>query len=192
MEPTRITEVLNYFHQDWEIDWVCKVGKREANRIKKEAMAIGTRVDELIKKNPLSPDEFLGPKKERQEIINCIGAYTKWLDIYKPKEIIPGTRLNATIDDYPVTGEPDLFVDGVLVDIKCSSKISPNYWIQVNMYRYLQNRHTSMYDQVAILRLDKKTGSYEYVVQNFDITLCGVWRGLFKAYLYYRNIENVE
>ena len=45
----RVTEPLNYFIEPWTLDWYCRVGKAKANRTKKSAMKIGTRVDELIK-----------------------------------------------------------------------------------------------------------------------------------------------
>jgi len=179
--PIRVTEVLNYFLEPWVLDWTLKVGKKEANRIKKESMKIGTRVDEIIKKECVEsshiPTQY---KKESQEVQNCLIAYRKWADVYKPKSIIPGTRLNAVVDGVAVTGEPDLFVDDVLVDIKCSSKISPSYWVQVNVYKYLQVKQWSdpsaemVKGKVAILRLDKVTGSFEYVVKDYDPSLVAV------------------
>ena len=187
--PIRVTEVLDYFATPWLVDWKLRVGKREANRISKEAMKIGSRVDEIIKNCPIDP--FFD--KEKIEVTNCIDAYYKWMSVYKPKSITPCTRLYATIDGIEVTGEPDLMVDDVLVDIKCSSKISPNYWVQVNIYSKLMYRD-EVYNvnpfKVAILRLDKKTGSYEYVVKDYDPNLVDVWRGLLKAYCYYKERDD--
>jgi len=177
----RVTEVLSYFKEPWYIDWIHKVGRTEANKIGKAAMAIGTRVDELIKSNASS-----GGAKDKEEVHNCMAAYKKWLDVYKPSSVTPCTRLNAVIEGHEVTGEPDIMVDDVLVDIKCSSKISPSYWLQVNMYRKL---HDSTGD-VAILRLDKVTGSFEYVVQKHDPFLCEVWLGLMRAYVYLKGDGN--
>ena len=192
--PIRVTEVLNYFKEPWYIDWIHRVGRTEANRVSKAAMKIGTRVDEIIKENPLNPDASQH-KKETNEVLVAMGAYQKWLEVYKPKSITPCTRLNATIDGVEVTGEPDLMVDDVLVDIKCSSKISPSYWIQVNMYNLLRERHLpqpywASEHKVGILRLDKVTGSYEYVVKDYDQKLVDVWCGLMRAFVYYKGVGN--
>ena len=184
-EPIRVTEVLNYFKEPWYIDWVHKVGRTEANKIGKAAMKVGSRVDELIKD---SGNGWVAHKtSDSQEVWNCCKAYNKWVEVYKPGIVCPGTRLFATIEGKEVTGEPDIFVDGVLVDIKCSSKISPSYWVQVNMYRRLQGK--SM-DKVAILRLDKVTASYEYVVKDYDPKLVSVWCGIMRAYVYFKGDEN--
>jgi len=194
MEPIRVTQVLDFFKEQWYIDWVHKVGKAQANKIGKAAMKIGSRVDEIIKKECVESSHIQTQyHKEKQEVQNCLIAYRKWADIYKPKSITPCTRLNATIDGLEVTGEPDLIVDDVLVDIKCAGKISPKYWVQVNMYRYLQDPFNSFREprgKVGILRLDKTTGSYEYVVKDFDYSLVVVWLGLAKAMVYFKGDED--
>lgn len=177
----RVTEPLNYFVEPWYIDWVHRVGRTEANKIKKKAMAIGSRVDELIKNPTIYAD-----KKDKPEVLTCMEAYRKWLSLYTPLLVESGVRLFKQIEEVEVTGEPDLFVDGVLVDIKCSSKISPSYWIQVNMYRKL---HGST-GKVAILRLDKETGSFEYVVKDYDESLVTVWLGMYRAMVYLKGEQN--
>lgn len=181
----RVTEPLDFFKMDWYTDWVCRVGKREANRIKKEAMEIGSAVDECIKTGKVKVIP-----KHKVEIENCLKAYRSWKEVYQPKEIVPGVRLFATIDGVDVTGEPDIFVDGVLVDLKCSKKISLNYWIQVNVYRFLHEGigHFGL-GKVGILRLDKITGSYEYVEKDYDPSLVRVWCGLMKAMIYFKGEE---
>lgn len=179
MSVIRVTEALNYFHEPWYIDWVHRVGRTEANRVKKSAMKIGTRVDELIKANG-TPST-----KDKAEVHSCFSAFQKWLSTYSPLVVEPGTRLLKSIEELEVTGEPDLFVDDVLVDIKCSGKISPSYWIQVNMYRKL---HGST-GKVAILRLDKHSGSYEYVVKDHEPFLCDVWLGLARGMVYLKGEE---
>lgn len=186
MGQVRVTEVLNYFKEPWYIDWVCRVGKREANRISKASMKIGTRVDELIKSSS-DPN-----KKDSNEVCMAMTGYLKWKDIYKPKSIIPGTRLNATIEGVEVTGEPDLYVDDVLVDIKCSAKIDPKYWVQVNMYEWLRSITPEINDfgKVAILRLDKTTGSFEYVVKDYDPRLVECWLGMMRMYCYLKENDN--
>ena len=191
----RVTEVLSYFKEPWYIDWVHRVGRTEANKIAKAAMKVGTEVDKIIKDN--SNGAYLPEKHKVKEVENCLDAYKKWFKVYLPKSIIPCTRLFATIEGQEVTGEPDLMVDDVLVDIKCSSKISPSYWVQVNMYKFLSHikDRPSLQDtlardaiypgKVGILRLDKMTSSYEYVVQDYDPDKVSMWCGLMRAYVYF-------
>lgn len=179
-EPIRVTEPLNFFKEQWYIDWIHRVGRTEVNKVGKQAMAIGTRVDELIKTGGVPTT------KDKPEVHTCLSAYAKWLSIYTPLVVTNGNRLFKSIEEVEVTGEPDIYVDDVLVDIKCSSKISPMYWIQVNMYRKLQDST----GKVAILRLDKHTGSFEYVVKEHDPFLCDVWLGLCRAMLYLKGEEH--
>lgn len=189
----RVTEPLNYFKEPWYIDWVHKVGRTEANKKAKASMKIGSRVDEIIKNAPQDTYIFESSDKKShfEEVRNCLNAYYKWREVYKPKSITPCSRLNATIEGVEVTGEPDLMVDDVLVDIKCSARISPSYWVQVCMYNFLKNRDDiSSFQKVAILRLDKVTASYEYVVKDYDTRLVDVWCGLMRAYVYYKGVEN--
>lgn len=184
-EPVRVTQILDYFKEPWYIDWVCRVGKAEANRTGKRAMKVGSRVDELIKMNgkPVA--------KDSDEVKLCYSAFEKWRAIYQPKEVVNGTRMNNVIEGIAVTGEPDIFVDGVLVDIKCAGKISPKYWIQVNVYRELTKLcRKDVPEKVAILRLDKKIGSYEYVVKDHDKSLVDVWVGMARAYMYLKGEED--
>lgn len=181
--PVRVTEVLDYFKEPWYIDWVCRVGKAEAKKTGKMAMAIGSRVDELIKTGAATS------KKDSVEVNTAMQAFDKWKAVYQPKVITNGTRLYANIGGVDVSGEPDIFVDGVLVDIKCATKISLKYWIQVNVYATL-GADITLPTKVAILRLDKKTGGYEYQVGDYDKSLFDVWCGMLRAMLYLKGEED--
>ena len=209
MEAIRITQVLDYFIEPGLVEWKMRVGKKESNLISKRAMAIGTRVDEIIKTGGL----YKWNSKDSKEVENCVVAFCKWKEIYEPKSITPCTRLYATINGVDVTGEPDLMVDDVLVDLKCSSKINLKYWVQVNMYRYLElyapkivtvnssgvlanttvTTNTDYYNsptqKVGILRLDKVTASYEYVVQDYNSKFVDAWIGMMGAYLLFNQEE---
>lgn len=194
-EPIRVTQVLDYFAEPWKLDWYAKNGKAHCNRVSKAAMKIGSRVDEIIK------SANLVLKKEAVEVNFAINAYIKWREIYQPKAVVPCTRLYATIEGVEVTGEPDIMVDDVLVDIKCAAKISPKHWVQVWMYRWLMlltmDKVTPQFpNKVGILRLDKKTGSYEYVVRqcgtggnSWDKNILNVWTGLMLAMVYLNGEE---
>ena len=64
--------------------------------------------------------------------------------------------------------------------------------MQVNVYKYLQVKQWSdpsaemVKAKVGILRLDKTTGSYEYVVRDYEPHLVSVWCGLLKAMVYFK------
>lgn len=185
----RVTEPLNYFSEPWKLDWYAKNGKAYCNRVSKQAMKIGTRVDEIIKEKCSYVPYLSDYKKDTKEVHNCLEAFNKWWRVYNPTSITPCTRLSTTIEGVDVTGEPDIMVDNVLVDIKCSSRIDLKYWIQVNMYRSLKNSAHGLdglvipTQKVGILRLDKQTASYEYVLQDYSPSLCDVWVGLMRAYV---------
>ena len=179
----RVTEVLDYFQAPELVAWKLRVGTKEAGRISREAIKIGTAVDEHIK---VSPNAVIATTSRNLETRNCIAAYHKWLNLYKPESVAVGERFTV-LNEYPceITGEPDLLIDGVLTDIKCSKRISANYWLQVNVYA-----HFLGYKRVAILRLDKESASYEYVVKDYDKSLVNVWLGLLRAYLYYKGVDS--
>lgn len=185
----RVTEPLNYFSEPWKLDWYAKNGKAHCNRVSKQAMKIGSRVDEIIKSCPIHSDTWdkeWFSKKNSNDVHNCMSAFAKWEAVYKPKSISNGARLYGNMFGLEITGEPDLYVDDVLVDIKCSSKISLSYWVQVNMYVMLRG----ITSKVAILCLDKQTASYEYVVKDYDKSLVDVWVGLCRAYVYYKGDDD--
>ena len=184
--PIRVTEVLDFFAPPWLVDWKLRVGKAEANRISKAAMKIGSRVDELIKRSPMTGLVMEKSVADKEEVKNCMVAYKKWLEVYKPKAITPCTRLYATIEGIEVTGEPDLDIDECITDLKCASKISISHKIQDNVYEFIRRQlKLKPYPEVAILRLDKITGSFEYFREPYNQNLVDCWRGLLKAYVYY-------
>lgn len=204
MSAVRVTEALDYFKQPWYVDWVLrtfakqfkkhpdvekaqKFAMRDLRRICDEATDIGSRVDELIKEafSPMSQTATPMPtatKKDSPEVHMAITAFCKWYEVYQPKRITPLTRLSKNFYGLDLTGEPDLDVDGVTVDIKCAKRMSLGYWVQVNVYRFLQGGG----GKVGILRLDKETGSYEYVVKDYDAGLVDVWVGLARAMEYFK------
>lgn len=196
----RITEPLNYFKEPWYIEWVLrefaknfkecadvekaqKFAMRDLKRIMNEATDIGTEVDAIIKANPME----CKATHKRIEVNQCLVAYEKWRKVYEPKSIVPCERFNINVGE-DISGEPDIIVDGVLVDIKCSARISKGYWLQVNAYAHLKEDFKG--NKVGILRLDKETASYEYVVKDYDPNLVAVWMGLMRAYIYFKGEEN--
>lgn len=172
----RITRVLDYFPTPQLVDWKIKVGKREANRVSKVAMNIGTNVDEVIKTGK--------GKLKTAEAKTCYEAFQQWQKDYG----FPTLKEGVTIfnDSLLVAGTPDLLdMDThTLIDIKCSSEIRDSYWLQTEFYA----RCTGS-DYKAILRLDKNLGMYEYKKMPLSDEHWDACVGAIKLYRYYNKSE---
>jgi hypothetical protein len=169
----RVTEVLDYFAEPKLVAWKVKLGLKEANKIGRHAMKVGSRVDELIKAKAL-------PKpKDLDEVKQCIKAWESFCKDYSISSFDIGKRLYWQEED--LIGEPDILIPSMLIDIKCSSAIRDKYWLQVCKYNQIEQRK-----MVAILRLDSSLGYYEFKT-NEDVGLdlaygISVFDGLHHAY----------
>lgn len=202
MRTVRVTEVLDYFKHPWYVKWVMRVGLREANRVSKQALKIGTRIDEVIKSSVSLPLATLS-KKDTPEVFSCLKAYEKWRVTYtvdhEPSAIAPlspiVSKVSYAVNYYGIStckrvekeccgillsGEPDFIALGRLTDLKAAKKVSPSYWLQLAAYAWL----TDWQGEVAILRLDKTTESYEYLTKRL-VDEWDVFRGLLMAYVYF-------
>lgn len=168
------------------VEWKLDKGRKEANRVMREAAKFGTRIDELIKagKAPTS--------KDKAEVHSCYRAFEKWKSVYDPKEIVACTRLVGKINGYEVTGEPDLLVDAVLHDLKGTNAVRKKNWVQLNVYEELRRQNgLPKSDFLRVLRLDRTTEGYEYPdAQPFDERLVRLFGGLCEAYDYYKGDDN--
>jgi len=124
----RVTQILDYFGEPGLVSWKVKVGAKEARRIGTIAKNIGSNVDEAIKADV---DGLKVPRLKTQEAKNCYEAYLSWKKDYSPALIV-GQRIFC--EDSQVCGEPDLFWDDTVIDVKCSSEIRPTYWLQTEWY----------------------------------------------------------
>lgn len=180
MRVIRVTEVLNYFQPPQLVDWKLRVGKKEANRISKAAMKIGSRLDELVKSNTQ-------PKKaDKPEIWTAYNAYFKWMRTYTPIQVIPQKRAEKAIFGVLLSGEPDFIALNVLTDLKCSIRIDLKYWLQLAAYTWL----TDWLGKIAILRCDKLTEAYQYEVRENLARYWEVYKGLLQAYIYFTEEED--
>lgn len=174
----RVTEVLSHFKEQWYIDWIHKIGRTEANKKSKEAMRLGTILDEIVKSGGILP------KKAKPDTVFAHEAFEKWKKIYEPAYIRGCERLYATINGVEVTGEPDIEIPNTTIDIKGAARIGLNYKIQVNVYEHLRRLNgLKPNDNVAILRCDKELGSYEYWMKPFNPKFVDAWCGLLINYM---------
>lgn len=152
----RITQVLSRFEDPSLANWKARVGLKEASRIKKKAMGIGTNVDNAIRAYIDGRKQI---KLKSKEAENCFDAFRHWLADYGYHGLVCGTPL---FDDVlMVAGTPDILRSSEVIDIKCSSVISDNYWLQTEFYGRMKGGEPHNYWK-SILRLDKNLGIYEY------------------------------
>ena len=174
-----VTEVLDAFIPKGLLDWYLRTGKAEAKKISTIAMKIGTRVDELIQDDVLKGSYKLSAK-DPIEVKNCMDAWVKFKSDYSPN--IKAVQIEVKDDIHKLIGHIDLIMDNMVVDIKCASSIKANYWLQVAKYSQM---YGADFKEVAIIRLDKNLGTYEFVKCSRLHRLVEVYDGLLSAYRYY-------
>lgn len=173
----RVTAVLDSWPPPELIDWKIRVGRKKAGLISRAAMRVGTRTDELVKSGK-------PPKRsEAIEVRNCLEAYARWREERTDVNIIAYDRrvYNRRIR---VAGTLDIETEDSILDIKCSGRISPHYWLQVAMYNWLSGLNKP---RLAILRLHKSLGIYEYKTRPYDIRYVRVFLGMLRAYRYFNS-----
>ena len=172
---TRITTPLDYFQAPELVDW--KLDTDNHKEVSKTAKQIGTRVHNLIKMDYEKGKYSLTPN-DSVSIVNCMKAYEEWKKVEQPKiMVMEKTMFN---DELRIAGTMDIQTVGKIVDIKTSTSIKPNYWLQLAMYNYLNN---TLYD-LAILRLDKFSSDYQFITIPYDKRLVNIYLCLLSYYRY--------
>lgn len=180
-----VTEVLGFFIPKALLDWYLKTGKANAKKIGTIAMKIGSRVDDLIQED-ITKGAYKLSKNDGIEVRNCMEAWESFKKDYQPKIVRTQEEVRDNIKK--VIGHIDLATDTAVIDVKCASSIKQNYWLQVSKYLSMYPVRPEFYD-IAILRLDKNLGTYEYKtgrMAGVDYYKClDVFNGLLDAYRYY-------
>ena len=171
----RITRILDYFAPPELVAWKMRVGKREAGRISREAMKIGSNVDECIRS--FVREEKSLPKLKTLEAKNCWEAFNQWRNDYNPGQL--GEMHTVFNEELGVAGTPDLYwpSENCIIDIKCSSAIRLSYWLQTEFYCRCYKLPVK-----AILRLDKNLGIYEFKKMSLSDEHWAATVGLINAY----------
>ena len=184
----RVTRVINYFCPPELVDYRIRVGNRVANAAMKKGGKFGAMIDEAIRKDWQNPTV----EKISSESENAIKAWTTWavehsLDVFQSMISFPETYYS---DALLVAGTPDFIWGKMIVDIKTSNRISPIYFAQLGAYAFLSGLPI---EDLAVLRLDKSTGLYEFVKASemgLSVGDCINW---FNALLItYRNYKQVQ
>jgi len=178
-----VTEVLDAFIPKGLLAWYLKTGAKEAKRLSTIALKIGSRVDELIQDDVLGGGYKLS-QKDSIEVKNCMEAWEAFKRDYQPK--ITATQVEVMSPSEKLIGHIDLILNNMVVDVKCASSIKPNYWIQVAAYEMMLEQDI---DGLAILRLDKNLGTYQFLTHEqakVNWTECvDTFNGLLTAYRFY-------
>ena len=150
---------------------------RSATEVGKHAMGIGTNVDDAIRGHY----EGYAIKLKTKEAENCFKAFLQWKQDYGVETAISGTTLYD--DDSRIAGTPDLWLPDETLDIKCSSAIRDNYWLQTEWYARKKGHSFK-----SILRLDKSLGIYEYKKIPVSDYHLQVFEALITAFRYYNQV----
>ena len=184
-----VTEVLDAFIPKGLLDWYLRTGKKEAKRLGTIAMKIGSRVDELIQQDVAGGYKL--SSKDPIEVKNCIEAWESFKRDYCP--VVKATQVRLVDGFSKVVGNADIVTDNTIIDVKCSTSIRDNYWLQVA--KYYEMLDVDMFPTVcktAILRLDKNLGTYEYKIGK-NVSQCQrVFDGLLEAYRFYNAPKEQE
>ena len=178
-----VTEVLDYFIPKQLLDWYLKTGKTEAKRLSNTALKIGSRVDELICED-VKLNKYKLTAKDHIEVRNCMEAWESFKRDYGFE--VKACQVEVKSHSEKLVGHIDLIMDNMVVDVKCSSSIKNNYWLQVAKYAEMYREELL---GLAILRLDKNLGTYQFIkshqADKHPSILVDVYNGLLSAYRYY-------
>ena len=184
-EFERVTKIINHFMPQELVDYKVRVGNRVANAAMKKGGKFGTMIDEAIRKNWENPVA----EKVSDESKSALGAWNSWATTHIGTRTMefPETYFS---DSLLVAGTPDFIMGNMIVDIKTSNRISPIYFAQLGAYAFLSGLPI---EDLAVLRLDKSTGLYEFVKASemgLSVGDCINW---FNALLItYRNYKQVQ
>ena len=159
-----VTEILSTFPERELVEWQLRVGPKKAKEVSEEALRIGKAVDLMIQEDYRTRIPQLGLSID-PSIQNCLRGWNEFIVDYPDfyDEVI---NLQQELIRDGIVGHPDFRLlrqrKRGIVDLKCATQIRPGYWTQTGGYSWLENDEDNV-DFLGILRLDKVTGSYEYV-----------------------------
>lgn len=159
-----VTQVLAQFPELELVQWQLRDPKK-AKQVSEEAKRIGSVTDQLIQED--CRGKVVIPPGNTTPEMACWQGWLKFkIDHPDFLPSITGIQQELVVGDY--VGHPDFRLLHMpanrhgICDLKCASQIRPSHWTQVAAYSWLWNPESNV-DFLAILRLDKTTGSYEYV-----------------------------
>ena len=186
----RVTRIIDYFAPPELVQWKMETGRKDTNRVSKIATKLGSRVHTLIETHWSTKDWNIKKDKD-PEIWSCLQAWTSWTKDYNINNIKLGYPIYDDI--HLIAGTFDFLLPegNILVDIKTSREIRPQYFMQLGAYASM----IDLPDKIAILRLDKMTAQYEYLTnENLNLTVKDCitgWTNLLDTYQFYQNLKQI-
>jgi len=172
----RLTKVLDFFQAPELIAWKVKTGQKEIRRIQSKALKMGTLVHGLIHEE-FKEGAIRIMKSVPKEVLNCLTAYKAWKVDWTPKiKSMEQTHFDE-LDRVGCTYDMEL--EDTLVELKTSKYIDKKYWIQLAVNNEV-SRLRKPY--VAVLRLDKEMGLYDYQRQLAKFEWLDVFDAMLKVY----------
>lgn len=156
----RVTEVIKrVFPQPDLQDWRASVGKIRADRYLKHSAHVGTTVDKTITRLLMKPgSKLLIPTQA--EVKMALRGWTKWQTLNDIQAV--ACQELVWSEELGVAGTLDCRTAAEIIDWKASSRIRPEYVLQVNTYwGLLPEAVRDTIRQARIVRFDKLLGDWE-------------------------------
>lgn len=181
-----VTEVLDYLTEKELLGFFLNNSKAKREAISKEALRIGSDVDRLIQL------DIKGERVEAPTDPKVCNSFLAWrLFIADHPEFKSHVlSIQEELRQGELIGHPDIIYEDEdvigVIDIKTSRAIYGKYWLQTAKYLDMTGRKGARF--IAVLRLDKETGKYEYSYQTSEDFISYQIK-VFNAYLevYYHN-----
>lgn len=173
----RVTQVLDYLMEPELLGWMLRSGPAKVKRVGDEAKIIGSAVDSIIYADIMGKGRIeaaIQPEvASHKSVVSALEAWAKFKVRY-PEVVASVKFAQVELSDAEenVVGHPDIIVESDnewgIIDVKTSKAIQPRYWTQTAKYAdmYAKGRLVGpRIDKprfIAILRLDKETGLFEY------------------------------
>ena len=163
-----VTEVLDSLTEQELLRWMLTTPKAKREQISQEAMNVGHVVEDIIYADIRGTGILPTAPPTPIPVLNCLQAWQRFKEQHPTFcADVTGIQTEYTLGE--IVGHSDLEVTDArgwgIVDIKCSGAIYPKYWVQVCQYAWMKNMGLNGFGNpafVGILRLDKKTGQFDY------------------------------
>lgn len=188
---TSVTQILEYFTEPHLVAWYRRKGFTACDKISEEAKRIGKVVDAIIQANLKGTS--LEWDHANPQIVNCINAWSRFKETH-PLFCSQVVGIQEELVEGELVGHPDLIVQEPgrwgIVDVKTSKAIYPRYWVQTGKYWGMKQQQRAVADPIegcrtpsfiAVLRLDKEDGDYEYQ-ELTDLTILEEQVRVFQSY----------
>lgn len=175
-EVPSVTTVLKVLNKPSLVGWANSLGfkrvsyNKELNRTAVVGTLVHAYIEEKFKKKA-----FRDIKKAYEleynsttEVLNSYFAFKRWYSEVKKDLNVLGNEVQISGDEFGGTIDMIAELEGetYIIDFKTSSRVHPTMFLQLSAYIKLAEKEGYNIDKVAILRLDKKSGKYQFVTMS--------------------------